>query len=114
MQYINISIREHLTNSGRATGEDSGVPISPRHESREAMGAVAIAEGKGGAGAERSSATPRSGGGIGRWRDERVCSAPWDCSARVPRRRQAVKKTGEEEREPLCLCEASTRRRARV
>jgi hypothetical protein len=82
-------------------------PISPRHESREVVGAVAV-EGRSGTGAERSRAAPWRGGGIVRWRDERGCSVPWDCSARVPRRWQAVKKTGEEGRELLRLGEAST------
>jgi hypothetical protein len=108
MQYINVSITKYPTNSGGASREGSGVPISPRHESREVVGAVATVEGRSGAGAERSRAVPRRGGGIVRWRDERGCSVPWDCSARVPRRWQAVKKTREEGRELLRLGEAST------
>jgi hypothetical protein len=50
MQYINVSIRKHPANGGGASREGSGVPISPRHESRDAIGAVATAEEKGGAG----------------------------------------------------------------
>jgi hypothetical protein len=58
-------------NSSGAHGEGSGVAVSPRQESSEAVGAAAAAEGRGDAGAELSSAAPRSGGGIGRWRGER-------------------------------------------
>jgi hypothetical protein len=62
------------------------VAVSQRHESREAVGAAAAAEGRGGAGAERSSAALRSGGGIGRWRDEREANG----SARDTMRAMAV------------------------
>jgi hypothetical protein len=61
------------------------VPISPRNESREVIGAVVTAEGRGSTGVECSRAAPQRGGGIVRWRDKHRCSAPWDYSARVPR-----------------------------
>jgi hypothetical protein len=73
-------------NSGGAHGEGSGVAVGPRQESSESVGAAAAAKGRDDAGAELSSAAPRSGGGIGRWRGEREANR----SARDTMRAMAV------------------------